>query len=95
MNGWFIIEILSFYGYILSAIIFIIERSLRSSFGAINREAPLYKEVYKFDFLAYHKKDLDWRAFVTILTTVNLILIYLDEEFIFVETNPHINMNQA
>jgi len=37
INVWFIIEILSFYGYILSAIIFIILKMFESSLGNFER----------------------------------------------------------
>jgi len=37
INLWFIIEILSFYGYILSAIAFIFENSFKSSLGWLDR----------------------------------------------------------
>ena len=38
INTWFIIEILSFYGYILSAVAFIVENSIKSSLGWLNKE---------------------------------------------------------
>jgi hypothetical protein len=31
-----------------------------------------------YDFIKYHRKDLDWLAFVWILLTVNLALLVLD-----------------
>jgi hypothetical protein len=78
---WFVIEIFSFYGYILAAILFIAENMIASSFGLLNKGD--YKERYKYDFLSYHKDDLHWFAFIVILFTVNLSLIYLDKMFIF------------
>jgi len=63
INTWFIIEILSFYGYILSAVMYILEYSLKSAAGfpkVKNADDPLHKH----DFLVYYRKDLDWAAFV-------------------------------
>ena len=37
--------------------------------------------------MAYHRKDLDWLAFVTILFNVNIGLICIDEVIIFREVN--------
>ena len=71
INTWFIIEILSFYGYILSAVAFIVENSIKSSLGWIDKSHMM--ERYKSDFINYHRKDLDWLAFVTILLNVNII----------------------
>jgi len=76
LNLWFIIEILSFYGYIISAMLFILEQSLLSSFNMKIKESV--KDRYKFDFLSYHIQDCNWLAFVTILLLVNLSLMYLD-----------------
>ena len=81
INTWFIIEILSFYGYILSAIVFIFQSSLKSSFST--EKNPHLADRYKSDFVAYHKKDLDWLAFVSILFNVNIGLIAIDEYIIF------------
>ena len=36
-NLWFTIEIISFYGYILSAILYIIENQIKSSLGMLNK----------------------------------------------------------
>ena len=86
MNVWFIIEILSFYGYILSAIFFIWLKSLESSLDWQNRshmKMEYKKDRYKYDFLAYHEKDINWMAFVFILTFVNVSLILIDEFVIF------------
>ena len=77
INLWFIIEILSFYGYILSAIAFILENSFKSSLGILDKSH--IKERYQCDFIAFHRKDLDWLAFVTILFNVNIVLIFIDE----------------
>jgi hypothetical protein len=76
LNLWFIIEILSFYGYILSAAFFIFEHSIKSSFGYLDKTSV--SDCYKFDFLAYYRRDCDWYAFITILLTVNLGLLVLD-----------------
>ena len=81
INVWFVIEIFSFYGYILAAILFIAENMIASSLGLINKND--YKERYKYDFLSYHRDDLHWFAFVVILFIVNLSLILLDKMIIF------------
>ena len=85
INLWFIIEILSFYGYILSAIAFIFENTVKSSLGVLNKKG--LKERYQSDFIDFHRKDLDWLAFVTILFNVNIGLIFIDEFVIFTGEN--------
>ena len=68
INAWFIIEILSFYGYILAASIYILTRSCRSSWGCKRKESYTEEDpLYKHDFVAYNKKSLDWHGFVQIL----------------------------
>ena len=74
INLWFIIEIWSFYGYILSAVTFIIMNISRSSLGWL----PVHPERHHHDFVTYHRKDLDWAAFVQILFQVNVVLILID-----------------
>lgn len=81
INIWFVIEILSFYGYILSAIVFIFFHGLKSSFT--KEKNPSHADMYKYDFLAYHKKDLDWLAFVSILFNVNIGLICIDNYILY------------
>jgi hypothetical protein len=81
INTWFIIEILSFYGYLLSAIAFIVENSIKSSLGMLDKSHM--QERYKSDFVDYHNKDLNWLAFVTILFNVNIGLICIDEFIVF------------
>lgn len=83
INTWFIIEILSFYGYILSAIAFIFEHSIKSSLGWLDKSH--LQDMYKSDFVAYYRKDLDWLAFVTILFNVNVGLICIDEFIVFAD----------
>jgi hypothetical protein len=80
INTWFVIEILSFYGYIFSAICFIFFHGIKSTFS---KKDECHKERYKYDFLAYHKKDLDWLAFVSILFNVNIGLFCIDEYIIY------------
>ena len=60
INIWFIIEILSFYGYIFSAIIYILIVICKSSFKKLHKN----KDRNNIDFIAYHRKNLDWAAFV-------------------------------
>jgi len=45
-------------------------------------------EAYKFDFIAFYRKDIDWLAFVTILLNVNICLILIDKFIIFTDDNP-------
>ena len=63
INTWFIIEILSFYGYIFSAVVYLFEHSMKSAMGYKKRERR-DQPMYKYDFMAYIRKDLDWAAFV-------------------------------
>jgi len=86
INVWFIIEILSFYGYILSAMIFIWIKAVESSLDWQNTshmKMEYKRDRYKYDYLAYHEKDINWVAFVFILTYVNVSLILIDEFVIF------------
>ena len=64
INIWFLIEILSFYGYIFSAIIFIASHSVASSMGIGVKPTHDTDPIYRHDFLAYNRKDVDWAAFV-------------------------------
>lgn len=36
------------------------------------------KDQYEYDFLSYHTKDLDWFAFIIILSGVNISIMYLN-----------------
>ena len=68
INAWFIIEILSFYGYILAASLYVVTRSCRSSWGCKRKESYQVEDpLYKHDFVSYYKRELDWAAFVQIL----------------------------
>lgn len=42
------------------------------------RDRHRFCDRYKYDFVFYHRKDLDWMAFVTILFNVNVALWILD-----------------
>ena len=83
INTWFLIEILSFYGYIFSAIIFIFTHSLSCSLGFTKKPIHDTDPSYKHDFIAYNRKDLDWAAFVQILFNVNMGLIAIDRYILF------------
>ena len=84
INCWFFIEIMSFYGYILSAWAFIFETSIKSSFGwSKHRDTNAEKLRYTEDFIKFYRKDIDWLAFVTILFQVNICLICVDNFIIF------------
>jgi len=76
LNLWFIIEIFSFYGYILSAMIFMFEHTVRSTLGYLDK--CYIKDSYKYDVLAYFRQDTDWYAFITILSLVNVALMVMD-----------------
>jgi hypothetical protein len=43
---------------------------------------------YKYDYLAYFEKDINWMAFVFILQFVNITLVLIDELVVFTEENP-------
>jgi hypothetical protein len=77
INAWFIIEILSFYGYIISAIWFIMENSIKSTFGWLNKTN--LTERYKTDFIVFHRSEIDWLAFLSIMLLVNTGLIAIEE----------------
>ena len=62
-NAWFIIEIMSFYGYILAATETILMNSFRSSLGWLDKTKRL-ADRYRYDFVTFHRDDLDWAAFV-------------------------------
>lgn len=44
-----------------------------------------HDDRYKYDFITYYRKDLDWLAFVTILFNVNAGLILIDDYVIFAD----------
>lgn len=52
-NLWFTIEIIAFYGYVFSAILYIIENQVRSSMGILNKK--YMKDEYEYDFITYHR----------------------------------------
>lgn len=88
INAWFIIEILSFYGYIISAIFFICESSIRSELGWLDKKNM--KDRYKIDFIVYHRQEIDWLAFLTILLLVNCGLLAIEELVIFADTDSEV-----
>jgi hypothetical protein len=61
--------------------LFILECSLSSTLGFLNKET--YKDRYKYDFINYHRKELDWFAFLLILFGTNLVIMYINHK----ETN--------
>jgi hypothetical protein len=71
------IEILSFYGYILAAMLFILENQIKSSLGWLNKD--YLRDRYKTDFIIYHRREINWYAFILILFSVNLGLIYIEQ----------------
>jgi len=83
INTWFIIEIFSFYGYILGAIIYIFINICKSSCGLQeNKNIADRNEEYD-DYIMYHRKELDWAAFVQILFNVNIGLIIIDRFILY------------
>jgi hypothetical protein len=52
------------------------------------------QDRYKFDFLQYHRQDLDWFAFVTILFLVNVLLIIFDDILVFTGGKLHDGMTE-
>lgn len=86
INTWFIIEILSFYGYVLSAIIHILINIFKSSCGekdAVRLRKEVISDRNDKDYIIYFRKDLDWAAFVQILFNVNIGLIYIDRYILY------------
>ena len=75
-NLWFTIEILSFYGYLFSAILFIFEYSVSSSLGWIDKKSHMM--AYQYDFIEYHRVSLDWFAIIFIVFFVNVWLLVSD-----------------
>ena len=71
--------------------IFIFENQISSSMGWLRKDFML--DRYKFDFLYYNSENLDWFAFVTILCSVNIVLIMLDGIVIFTGGNKHNGMS--
>ena len=64
---------------------------ISSSLGYVNKAN--FADRYKYDFLSYHRDDLDWFAFVVILFTVNISLVLLDDIFIFTGGPKHEGMS--
>ena len=75
-NLWFTIEIISFYSYIFSATLFIIERTVLSSLSLCNKKQV--QDLYMHDFLNYHAKEATWFAFVHLLWIVTGCLCYFN-----------------
>ena len=83
INAWFIIEIFSFYGYILAAILFIFTNIVKSSWGLLDKSKM--KNRGEYDFIIYHRLDIDWAAFVQILFNVNVGLLCIDRFILYDE----------
>ena len=73
---WFIIEILTFYGYIVSAVGFIAWNQIHKSLGF--HQPVRYAERYKYGFLQYHKDALKWLSLLTILLGVTAVILIID-----------------
>lgn len=76
LNNWFIIEIMSFYGFIIGAALFILESQVRSSFGLLKKENM--RDRYKYDLITYHRQEIYWYGFVVILLFVNVCTILIN-----------------
>lgn len=44
------------------------------------------KDRYKTDFIIYHRREIDWFAFILILCIVNAGLITIEENIVFAES---------
>ena len=55
LNLWFIIEIMSFYGYILAAIIYITAWMLESTYRSYRGVDRKRTDNYKYDFIRVHR----------------------------------------
>jgi hypothetical protein len=44
------------------------------------------KDRYKTDFIVFHRKEIDWFAFILILFIVNTGLIYIEESIVFADS---------
>jgi len=75
---------MAFYGYIFSAGWYIFEHQIKSTLGLAYVESV--KDRYKYDFINYHRKDLDWLAFVSILMTSNIGLMMINQFVLHEET---------
>ena len=56
---------------------FIFESALLANFGLSNKK--LSRDQYKYDFINYHQRELNWRAFIVIRLMVTAGLIILTE----------------
>ena len=77
-NLWFQIEIVTFYGYQLAAILFILESTIRSNFGLMNKEH--ISDRYQYDMIHYHLQELHWMSFIVIRILVNALICWYNYE---------------
>jgi len=73
---WFIIEILSFYGTIISAVYFIMHHQIMSSLEMNHQED--YLDRFKYGFLKYHRYSIHYLSFALILLINNSALLYME-----------------
>ena len=52
------------------------------------------KDRYKIDFIVYHRQEIDWLAFLTILLLVNCGLLAIEELVIFADTDSEVREHQ-
>jgi len=77
-NLWFQIEIVTFYGYQLAAILFILESTIRSNFGLMNKDH--ISDRYQYDMIHYHLQELHWMSFIVIRILVNALICWYNYE---------------
>ena len=58
----------------VASIFFIFERTLLSNLGLLNKKAVA--DCYKYDFVIYHNKAINWMAFLFILLITNFTICY-------------------
>ena len=85
INTWFLIEIFSFYGYIISAIILSIKHSLLSTFGLLERDDEIdeiedLRTYGKNDWLENNRANVEWSAMILIMLCTNTGLILIDSK---------------
>ena len=74
LNMWYIIEVLTFYMYLLSAMGFIAKTQILRSCG----KQQQYDDRYKYGFLRFHQIQLKWLSLLMILVMVSLSIMIID-----------------
>lgn len=71
---WLLMEICAFYLYMLAAIVFLTYIQIRGTLGKTDRK--LNSDRWKFDALDYYDLDIDWFAFIFVMSFVHCYGIY-------------------